>query len=438
MVLSKRRQYLHLFLFLLPALVFYSLFFLNPLIQGIGFSFTDWNGIKPEIPLTISEDEFNKIIGKLSSSSKKAYLKKYYEMTGKDYKLKSWIEEEGKDIRQLSAGERSKIKRILKQAGINPIKNIGLENYKRVFTDDLRFFPRYENLYLFKEYDDLPEEIEDFEKLVIKNIDNSRDIEFIRNVYIKSAVDENNYILKYNYSDAERIKKILSGNYYKRSLIKGVVGFTLFFTVFNVIGINLLALILALILDLHLPGKNSLRAIFFIPNVLSLIIVAFLWSFVFRMILPPLTGIDVWLGSRDRAGWALLMVTIWQGCGYMMVIYLAGLQGIPTHILESAKLDGAAGLTKLIKIKFPYIMPAATICLFLSITNSLKTFDVILALTSGGPAYSTTPIVLDIYFNAFTQNQFGYATAKAILLCFIIIFITSIQLTVMKRREVNL
>lgn len=438
MVLSKRRQYLHLLLFLLPALVFYSLFFLNPLIQGIGYSFTDWNGIKPEVPLNFSEDEFKQVLKKIDSSSKKNYLIKNYELTGEEYKLRTWIEEEGKEIRQLSPGERNRIKKILKLAGINPIKNIGLDNYKRVFTDDLRFFPRYEKMYLFKEYDEIPKEIEDFEKLVIKNINNEMDKAFIKKIYIKTADSDDIYLLSDKISDSERVKSILSKFYYKTTLIKGVVGFTLFFTFFNVIGINIVALALALILDLHLPGKNSLRAVFFIPNVLSLIIVAFLWSFVFRMIMPPITGIDVWLGSRERAGWALLMVTIWQGCGYMMVIYLAGLQGIPTHILESAKLDGATGLTKLIKIKLPYIMPAATICLFLSITNSLKTFDVILALTSGGPAYSTTPIVLDIYFNAFTQNQFGYATAKAILLCFIIIFITSIQLTIMKRREVNL
>jgi raffinose/stachyose/melibiose transport system permease protein len=169
-----------------------------------------------------------------------------------------------------------------------------------------------------------------------------------------------------------------------------------------------------------------------------LIIVAFVWSFVFRLILPLITGIDVWLGSVNLAPYAVIMVAVWQSCGYLMIIYLAGLQTIPGAILESAQIDGATGFNRFRFITLPLLIPSITICTFYSLSNSLKTFDIIFALTSGGPGYATTPIVLDIYFNAFLQNKFGYGTAKAVFLCLIIMIITGIQLAIMKKKEVEM
>ena len=310
-----------------------------------------------------------------------------------------------------------------------------------MFRHDERFIPRIEKKYLFNEFDDLPETIpaKAFKKNLLHHITQKADQELLLKFY-KFNPQKSSYSLNKCISDDDirQLKRIISENMYQKNFIPGVIGFTLYFAFFNVIFSNLIAMILALILDTKMKTRNLLRSIFFLPNMLSLIIVAFIWSFIFRLILPALTGIPVWLGSVDLAPCAVLMVTVWQGCGYLMIIYLAGLQTIPVEITEVAAIDGANWWQRLTRVTLPLLLPAMTICLFYSLSNSLKAFDVIMALTSGGPGYVTTPIVLDIYFNAFNNNQFGYATAKAVFLCVIIMIITGIQLFLMKKREVEL
>lgn len=443
MIASKKNKFFYFCLFLAPACILYILFFIFPLFHGIQYSFTDWNGIVPEIPFNMSRAEFeNKVIKKLHRQSDLEYIRKYYRLdeAGGMYTLANWIKEE-KTTRQITAGERRKLKNILNKVGICSIKFIGFKNYQDMFLNDDRFVPRIEKKYLFNAFDDLPPAINHrtFTNHLLHHISKKSERDFVLSFYHfnrkKSA-----YLLdkSISASNTERLKAIISANMYQNTLLPGVIGFTLFFVIFNVMIANLLAFILALILDTKIKTRNILRSIFFLPNVLSLIIVAFIWSFVFRLILPALTGISVWLGSPDLAPYAVLMVTIWQGCGYLMIIYLAGLQTIPQDILEVAQIDGANWYQRLFKVTIPLLMPALTICLFYSLSNSFKCFDVIMALTSGGPGYVTTPIVLDIYFNAFNNNQFGYATAKAVLLCLVIMIITGIQLFIMKRREIQL
>ena len=122
----------------------------------------------------------------------------------------------------------------------------------------------------------------------------------------------------------------------------GVVGFTFFFALFSVIGINVLAFLLALVLDSDLPGQKIFRTIFFLPNVLSMIIVALIWKMLFYQILPAISGIDLWLSDASKAPWLLVLVATWQGCGYYMIVYLAGLQNIPTDVIEASLIDGAS------------------------------------------------------------------------------------------------
>lgn len=442
MVTSKKSRIIFFILFLLPAFLLYSLFFIKPLIEGVHYSFTDWNGIVPEIPLSFDENEFEKnVLAKMQHQNNLAIIKKYYVLDGDFYRLTSWVSEEGKEDRQLTEEERQKIKRALKSVGISSINFIGLENYKRMFTDDIRFVPRFEKRFLFSEFDDLPTAIDAtaFHKHLLNNVQDESDKSLLiakfnydksTRSYLRSACSE---------AEEERLRTILARNMFENKFIPGVIGFTLFFTFFNVILTNIAALILALVLETKPRFKNVLRSIFFLPNVLSLVIVAFVWSFVFRLVLPVLTGIPIWLGSPDIAPYAVLLVSLWQGSGYLMIIYLAGLQTIPTEITEVAEVDGANWFQRLIHVKMPLLLPACTICLFYSIANSLKTFDLIFTLTSGGgPAYATTSVVIDIYNNAFLQNQFGYATAKAVFLCLVIIFITGTQLVLMKKREVEL
>ncbi|MGE5582387.1 MAG: carbohydrate ABC transporter permease [Bacillota bacterium] len=384
----------------------------------------------------------SKVIAKLSNKDNLAFLLKYYRLndSGDTYNLTNWIQEKGQ-TRQLNNDERKRIKNIFKSVGITPIKYIGLENYKQMFQKDTRFVPRFEQQFLFNEFADLPTTIKSksFNQELLNHISQRREKSLVLSNYTYDKKSDS-YILRKNINDtdSEKLRAILSQKMYKTVFIPGVLGFTMFFTLFNVIFGNLLALTFALILDAKIRTKNILRSIFFFPNILSLVIVAFIWSFIFRLIMPLVTGISVWLGSPDLAPYALLMVTIWQGCGWLMVIYLAGLQTIPDEVIEVAEIDGAHWWQRMYHIVFPLLLPAFTICIFFSLSNSLKTFDIIMALTQGGPGYVTTPIVLDIYYNAFRDNLYGYATAKAVFLCAIIMVVTGIQLSIMKRKEVEL
>ena len=236
-----------------------------------------------------------------------------------------------------------------------------------------------------------------------------------------------------------RIKGIMSRAWYQDRLKWGVLLFTGIFAACNVILVNFLGLVLAVALDTKIKTRNVLRSVFFIPNVLSMIIVAFIWQLVFRELMPAITGIKEWMMNPDLAPWLTIFVAVWQGVGYYMVIYLAGLQGIPLDIIESASLDGASGMKRFMKIVMPLLVPAITICLFLSIAGALKTFDIIFALyPSNSTSMGIDNITVNIFYDAFRDRHTGLATAKAILLLLVIAAITGTQLALTKRKEVEM
>lgn len=269
----------------------------------------------------------------------------------------------------------------------------------------------------------------------------------------EKIIAQNSFLAKHQFSDtsiailSEATNTLFELGAFKNTLSRiwtadkiqlGVVGFTLFFAFFSVISINILAFLLALVLDSGLPGQKIFRTIFFLPNVLSMIIVALIWKMLFYQILPAISGIDVWLSDASKTPWLLIIVATWQGCGYYMIVYLAGLQNIPTEIVEASLIDGASGFQRFRYITIPLIVPAITISLFLTIANALKSFDLIYAMVGpSGYATSTVPFVLDIYYEAFSHKQAGMATSKALLLFLVILLITGIQLQVMKKREVE-
>ena len=236
-----------------------------------------------------------------------------------------------------------------------------------------------------------------------------------------------------------RLKGLLTKSWYLERLKWGVLLFTAIFVVCNVLFVNALGILLALALDLKMKTRNVLRSVFFIPNVLSMIIVAFVWQLVFRELLPAITPIKEWMMNPDLAPWLTIFVAVWQGVGYYMIIYLAGLQGIPQDIIESASLDGATGSKRFFKIVLPLLVPALTICLFLSISGALKTFDIIFALyPSNSTSMGIDNITVNIFYDAFRDKHAGLATAKAILLLFVIAIITGTQLVLTKRKEVEM
>jgi raffinose/stachyose/melibiose transport system permease protein len=234
-------------------------------------------------------------------------------------------------------------------------------------------------------------------------------------------------------------KSLLASKWKARRFDLGVVGFTIFFAAGTVALSNLLAFWLAMALDRKLKSRNVLRSVFFLPNVLSMVVVALIWSFVFFHLLPRITGIDTWMSDSAKAPWLLVLVSSWQASGYYMVVYLAGLQNIPQDVIEASLIDGASAGDRLKRITLPLLAPAFTVCIFLSIANALKCFDLVYAMVGpSGYAVGTVPFVMDIFFDAFARKLAGLATAKATLLFIVILLVTGIQLAVMKRREVQL
>lgn len=220
--------------------------------------------------------------------------------------------------------------------------------------------------------------------------------------------------------------------------------FTLLFTVVMVAVTNITAIILAVMLDSNIKGRNFLRAAFYIPNIVSLIVIGYIWRFVFSEgfeSLYSLTNAGIfeisWLGDAKYGFVSIVLVSVWQAIGFYLVIYIAGLQTVPRDVIEASYIDGAGSFRRFFGVTLPLIMPSITICVFYSLSNALKTFDVIFSLTYGGPGTSTTSIALDIYKTAFSENRFGYGTAKSVVLFLMILVITVLQVTVFKKREVE-
>lgn len=212
--------------------------------------------------------------------------------------------------------------------------------------------------------------------------------------------------------------------------------FTVRFAIVSVISINVIAFLLALLLTRSLPGTNTFRTVFFMPNLIGGIVLGYIWQLIINGFLYKQ---NVSITSDPKYGfWGLVILMIWQMTGYTMIIYIAGLQNIPNEILESAKVDGADSFTTLRKIILPSVMPSITICLFLTITNSFKLFDQNLALTAGAPGNRTQMLALDIYNTFYSRNGYeGVGQAKAVIFFIIVAAIALVQLRYTRGKEVE-
>ncbi len=210
--------------------------------------------------------------------------------------------------------------------------------------------------------------------------------------------------------------------------------FTVKFTVVSVVMINIFAFSLALLLTRALKGTTFFRTVFFMPNLIGGIVLGYIWNLLINSILG-IFGYDITYDA-DYGFWGLVFLLNWQLIGYMMVIYIAGIQNIPREILEAAKIDGASFSVTLRKIIIPMVMPSVTICLFLTITNSFKLFDQNLALTGGAPARQTSMLALDIYNTFYGRIGWqGVGQAKAVVFFIIVALIAFIQLKITSRNE---
>lgn len=195
---------------------------------------------------------------------------------------------------------------------------------------------------------------------------------------------------------------------------------TIIFTVVAVLLINILGLAFALVVTTKLKTRNVARTMLFMPYLIGGLLLGYIWKFIFGEgfnIIGEMLGAENvffnWLTDKNLALVALIIVATWQMAGYIMIIYITGIQGIPDDVIEAAAVDGAGFWQTLFKIKFPLIMPSFTICLFMSLSNSFKIFDTNLSLTGGGPNNATEMFAMNIYNEIFKLNNYGYGQAKA-------------------------
>ncbi|MBO5210312.1 MAG: sugar ABC transporter permease [Clostridia bacterium] len=223
-------------------------------------------------------------------------------------------------------------------------------------------------------------------------------------------------------------------------------GYTAVFAVVSLAIINVLAFMVAYVLTLEIKGSNIFRTVFFMPNLIGGIVLGYIWSMIFDGILSQF---DTSILQESTWGfWGLIILLCWQQIGYMMIIYIAGLQSVPGDMLEAAKIDGASGAQTLFRVIIPNVMPSVTICTFLSLTNGFKLFDQNLALTGGQPfiiqpdgsAIKTTEMLaLNIYSTFYGQGASapGYAQAKAVIFFILVAALGLLQLSFTRKREVQ-
>ena len=213
--------------------------------------------------------------------------------------------------------------------------------------------------------------------------------------------------------------------------------FTVKFALVSVVLINVFAFSLALLLTRKIRGTNIFRTVFFMPNLIGGIVLGYIWLLIINGILINF-GVDITY-SADYGFWGLIVLMNWQMVGYMMIIYIAGIQGIPLELVEAAKIDGANSWQILRGITIPLVTPAITICTFLTVTNSFKLFDQNLSLTAGAPGRASSMLALDI-FNTFygTMGYEGVGQAKAVMFFLFVALIVLLQLRFSRRREVEI
>lgn len=219
---------------------------------------------------------------------------------------------------------------------------------------------------------------------------------------------------------------------------------TLKYVFISVALINAVAFLLAYVLTTGLKGQSIFRAGFFIPNLVGGIVLGFVWQFIFSNVIVylgkelsiPLFSAS-WLADPNKAFWTMIIVTVWQYAGYMMVIYVAGLMNVPKDILEAASIDGASLWTKMRKMILPLMVPSFIVCIFLSLQRCFMVYDLNLSLTKGGPFKSTEMVSMHVYEKAFLSRDYGVGQAEAFVLFLLVATITIAQVYFSKKLEVE-
>ena len=219
--------------------------------------------------------------------------------------------------------------------------------------------------------------------------------------------------------------------------------FTIKFTIGNTIIQNVLALLFAVALDSGIRFQKLYRTAFFVPCLISAIVVGFVWLKMFSNVLPAIndllgTGFNFLLfGKAETVLGGLLIANNWQWVGYWMLIYLAGLQSVPAELYEAAKVDGANAIHRFFNVTIPMLAPAITICVVGITTGSLKVYDLLVASTKGGPGRASTSVIYKTYTTAINGRQYGYGSAMTVTLVIALLLVALIQVNGLRKKEVQ-
>ncbi len=263
-------------------------------------------------------------------------------------------------------------------------------------------------------------------------------VPFIYGIYL-TLTDWNGVSKEKNFIGLRNFAGVVKDRQFWTSLL-----LTFKYVILVVVLVNVLAFVIAYLLTRGIKGQNFFRAGFFTPNLIGGIVLGYIWQFVFSRVFVNIgesTGWSLfeasWLSDPTKAFAALVLVSVWQLSGYMILIYVAGFMGLSEEVMEAARIDGASGWVKLKSIIMPLMMSSVTICLFLTLSRAFMVYDVNLSLTAGAPYGTTEMAAMHVYEKAFTSRQFGVGQAEALILFIIVAGISCLQVYLTKRQEVE-
>jgi raffinose/stachyose/melibiose transport system permease protein len=245
----------------------------------------------------------------------------------------------------------------------------------------------------------------------------------------------------YDFIGLANFIEIFSDRYFWQALV-----FTVKYVVVLLVTVNTIALATAVTIESRKKNQGIYRTLFYLPNMMSMIIGGYMWRFIFTRVLYYMADnwgwklLDhSWVGDTRFAFLSIIIVASWGSAGFLMIIYIAALQGIPREIKEAVSIDGAGAWQSFWAVTFPMLRASLTICIFWTLSSAFQVFDVIFSLTGGGPGRATQSAAINVYEEAFKGNiRYGYATAKSTVLFVIVFIITAVQLRIMKKREIEL
>lgn len=263
-------------------------------------------------------------------------------------------------------------------------------------------------------------------------------VPFVYGVYL-TMTDWDGVATKKNFIGAANFLGVVRDGQFWTSLL-----LTFQYVIVVVLLVNVFAFAIAYLLTRGIKGQNFFRAGFFTPNLIGGIVLSYIWQFVFSRAFVNIgesTGWDLfeisWLSTPGKAFAALVLVSVWQLSGYMILIYVAGFMGLSEDVMEAASIDGASGWRRMVSVVVPLMMSSITICLFLTLSRAFMVYDVNLSLTAGGPYGTTEMAAMHVYEKAFTSRAFGVGQAEALILFVVVACISGIQVYLTKKQEVE-